>query len=35
MGEELIRKLADDLGGKIEEMQRLPDGLGESYERRK
>lgn len=28
MSEELVRKLASDLGGKIEEMRRLPDGSG-------
>ena len=28
MSERLVRKLAKDLGGKIEEMKRLPDGSG-------
>ena len=28
MSEELVRKLAQDVGGKIEEIQRLPDGSG-------
>lgn len=28
MSEKLVRKLAKDVGGKIEEMQRLPDGSG-------
>lgn len=28
MSEKLVRKLAKDLGGKIETMQRLPDGSG-------
>lgn len=28
MSEEIVKKLAEDLGGKIEEMQRLPDGSG-------
>lgn len=28
MSEELVRKLAEDVGGKIEEMERLPDGSG-------
>lgn len=28
MSEELVRKLAADIGGTIEEMQRLPDGSG-------